>query len=1168
VESSPRARSRARIYLPLVRAVAVALLGLLLAAGPAPAAPLDLERVTVAELQAKMTGGELTSVELTKAYLNRIAALNSRGPGLNAVRLVNGDALTDAALLDHERSKTGARGPLHGIPVLVKDNLDVAGLPTTAGAIALEDSIATSDSTVVARLRTAGAVILGKTNLSEFANFITNSNPSGYSGLGGQVLHALDADQNPSGSSSGSATAAAAALAAVTIGTETSGSIVSPSAAQGIVGLRPTVGLVSRYGIVPIAASQDTAGPMTRTVADAAAELAAIAGADPLDPPGALPPGVILPPPPVLPDYLAALDAGALAGKRIGIINNNDPNYQAAVTAIQGLGAVTQLIPTPQANAGPQILNYEFKRDLNAYLAHLGPGAPMKSLADVIAFNEANPQEAIKFGHTILTASQALDIGPGSADTAAYLTALTNGKNATRAALEAAYTRGTADPADDLEAIMTPSGTLTGIGARAGYPQLTVPAGYAANNRRAVNISFNGPAFSEARLLAFGYAYEQATELRQPASEIVPSLYRCATTTAYSGRGACAPGIELLGSEPDLPFALETESARSLAQRIAAGTLTSVDLTKAYLARIARTNTEGPSINAVRIVNPHALAEAAARDAESPRGPLHGLPVLVKDNIDVAGMPTTAGSVALQHSVPDQDAPLVARLRQAGAVILGKTNLTEFANFMTNGMPSGYSSLGGQVLNPYDADQTPSGSSSGSGAVAAAGLAALAVGTETSGSIVSPSAAQGIVGLRPTLGVVSQQGILPIAASQDTAGPMTRTVYDAALELGGMTGADFTGGLTAGALAGKRIGVVDNDDDNYQAAVAAIVAAGAEPVTIPVPTATNVPNVLTYEFKRDLNAYLAGLPVRATIDSLADIIAYNAAHPEEALKFGQTQLIASEAVNLAPGSADTVAYEANLAAGKAANRAAIDNALTRGTPDPADDLEAIMTPSGNLIGIGARAGYPQLTVPAGYDLDNTKTFNPVNVSFTGTAGSDAKLLAFGYAYEQATQLRLPPSRTNPSLWRCVPGSAFIAHSCAPGEPPNKTPVATDVSGTVPATLSLTLSSPVIDLGVFQPGVARDYTAGVTATVTSTAGSAALTANGARLTNGSFSLARPLDASAGGPFAPIGGTLLTYPGPVSNDTATIALRQSISANEGLRTGRYGTTVVFTLSTDSP
>ncbi len=651
-------------------------------AAPAVAEPVDLERVTVAQLQSRMQAGELNSVELTKAYIARIAALNRRGPGLNAVRILNADALTDAALLDHERATGHVRGALHGIPVLVKDNLDVAGLPTTAGAVALEHSIAPTDSTVVARLRSAGAVILGKTNLSEFANFITNSNPSGYSGLGGQVLNALDADQNPSGSSSGSATAAAAALAAVTIGTETSGSIISPSAAQGIVGLRPTVGLVSRYGIVPISASQDTAGPMVRTVADAAAELQAIAGADPLDPPG-------LPLPPVLPDYLAALDPNALAGERIGVINSGDANYQAAVAAVQALGAVTVTIPTPNAQGVPQVLNYEFKRDLNAYLAHLGPGAPVKSLQEVIAFNDAHPQEAIKFGHTLLTQSQAIDISPGSAETATYNTNLANGKAANRAAIDNALTT------NDLGAIMTPSGTLTGIGARAGYPQLTVPAGYAAASRRAVNVSFTGTAYTEAKLLAYGYAYEQATKLRRPASEIVPSLYRCAKTappSTFASRGACAPGAELLaqiGSEQDLPFAIETESARSLAARMTAGTLTSLQLTKAYLARIARTNTEGPSLNAVRIVNPKAMDDAAALDAERAaghvRGPLHGLPVLVKDNIDLAGLPTTAGSVALQRSVPDEDSTLARRLRAAGAVILGKTNLTEFANFLTNG---------------------------------------------------------------------------------------------------------------------------------------------------------------------------------------------------------------------------------------------------------------------------------------------------------------------------------------------------------------------------------------------------------------------------------------------------------------------------------------------------
>ena len=278
-------------------------------AAPAVAEPVDLERVTVAQLQGRMHAGELTSVELTQAYIARIAALNRRGPGLNAVRILNPDALTEAALLDDERATGHVRGAMHGIPVLVKDNIDVAGLPTTAGAVALENSIAADGLDGRRAAAAAGAVILGKTNLSEFANFITNSNPSGYSGSAGQVLDAVRRRPEPERLLVGlRLRRRPAALAAVTIGTETSGSIISPSAAQGIVGLRPTVGLVSRYGIVPISASQDTAGPMARTVADAAAVLQAIAGADPLDPPR------LTRARRVLPDYLAALDPNALAG--------------------------------------------------------------------------------------------------------------------------------------------------------------------------------------------------------------------------------------------------------------------------------------------------------------------------------------------------------------------------------------------------------------------------------------------------------------------------------------------------------------------------------------------------------------------------------------------------------------------------------------------------------------------------------------------------------------------------------------------------------------------------------------------------------------------------------------------------------------------------------------
>jgi amidase len=1030
---------------------------------------VDLESLTVAGAQRLMNVGALTSVELTQLYLDRIAALNSHGPGLNAVRILNPNALAEAAAADEQRAQGHDLGPLMGIPVLVKDNLDAAGLPTTAGAIALEQSFPPEDSTVVAKLRAGGAVLLGKTNLSEFANFITNSNPSGYSGLGGQVLAAPDADLNPSGSSSGSATAAAAALATVTIGTETSGSIVSPSAQQGVVGLRPTAGLVSRYGIVPIAASQDTAGPIVRTVADAAAELQVIAGPDPKDHsptlwgPGVDDAAIIPPQPSPVPDYLAALDPNALNGKRIGVITNSEVNYQAAIATIQALGATAVLIPTPTATPTAQILFYEFKRDLNNYLAHLGPGAPMDSLADVIAFNEAHTQEAIKFGHTILAQSQALDVDdPSSADSVTYRTDLVNGKDRNRAAIDNALTT------NALDAIMTPSGTLTGIGARAGYPQIVVPAGYAATTRRPVNIAFSGTKYTEASLIGFAYAFEQATHARRPVSVIDPSLYRCAKTdppSPFASRGGCAPGSELLdaiGAPPNLGFSLETATASELESRLEAGTLTSVALTKAYLARIAKTNVDGPSINAVRSVNPHALDDAAASDARraagQARGPLEGLPVLLNDDIDAHGLPTTLGSVALQDSVPAGNSTLAARLEAAGAIVLGKTNPTELSGWTSTSMPSGYSSLGGQVLNPSDADLNPSGSSSGAAAATAAGLAALTFGTGGSSvagsllSIVGPSQANGVVGLKPTVGLVSRAGILTITQTQETAGPIGRTVRDVAGGLQAVAGADpadpatlgqpplpdYLAGLSTTALAGKRIAVVSSVDPNLNAAVAAVQAAGGTTVikTIPAPS-PNPPDIVGRELKRDANAYLGALPAGAPVHSLQQIVDYNLAHPDEALKYGQGMLTAANAVDLSE-PATNAAYVSDRDTGRASNRAVIDTMLNNGTPgETSDDFDAILVAantlqSGNtLTGIADRAGYPQLTVPAGYDLDATKTFNPVNVSFVGTAYSEATLLADAYAYEQATNLRLAPSFTNPSLWRCVPGSAFAPHSCPP-----------------------------------------------------------------------------------------------------------------------------------------
>jgi len=517
------------------------------------------------------------------------------------------------------------------------------------------------------------------------------------------------------------------------------------------------------------------------------------------------------------------------------------------------------------------------------------------------------------------------------------------------------------------------------------------------------------------------------------------------TAAAAAAAGVAAGQVSSVLADTDEPegrglppgLDLETATVADLTRLLDARQITSERLTQAYIDRIHAISARAPSLNAVRAIDPRALAQARAADATRRRGqthgPLLGIPVLLKDNIDVAGMPTPAGSVALATSRPSADAPLVAQLRRAGAVILGKANLTEFANFLTAGMPSGYSSLGGQVVNPYDASQTPSGSSSGPAVGAAAGLAPLTVGTETSGSILSPSFANSAVGVKPTLGLISRTGIVPIAASQDTAGPITKTVADAAVELTVLTGMDpldpataanplvghdFTADLRADALQGARIGVVANQvppagTDNralWDAANAVLAAQGATLVPVTLDTTSSIPggsSVLTYEFKRDLNAYLSRLPSGAPMRTLADVIAFNAAHAPVALKFGQTQALASQAKDLSPGSADTAKYLADRAQDLADSRDRIDALMA------ANGLTALLFANSGSAAIGARAGYPSVTVPAGYQASNRR---PFNVTFLGRAWNEPTLIGYAFAYEQATHLRQPPSAINPTLF--------------------------------------------------------------------------------------------------------------------------------------------------------
>src|SRR2546425_890482 len=509
---------------------------------PAPP-PFDLDEATIADLQQRMVSGRDTARSIAEKYLARIDAVDRSGPALHSVIEINPDALAIADRLDTERRSGQTRGPLHGIPILLKDNIATADrLMTTAGSLALAGVTPPTDAFIVGRLRQAGVVVLGKTNLSEWANFRSTHSTSGWSGRGGQTKNPYALDRNPSGSSSGSGSAVAANLAAAAIGTETDGSIVSPSNNNSLVGIKPTLGLLSRSGIVPIAHSQDTAGPMTRTVADAAVLLGAMAGADRDDPAtqgGAdlrLRSGRTRGSAPA--DYSASLDVNGLRGARIGVVRNRlfggnvaaDRLADAAIAEMKKQGAVI-VDPANMPTLGKfddselDILLYEFKADLNKYLAWLGPASPVHSLKEIIAFNDAHKdQEMPYFGQEIMVMAEK----KGPLTSAKYKAALVSNHRLSRTlGIDAVMTKyrldalvaPTGGPAWLTDPVNGDSGTASApapssVAAVAGYPHITVPAGYFRG--LPIGISFMGRAWSEPTLIKLAYAYEQATKLRRP----------------------------------------------------------------------------------------------------------------------------------------------------------------------------------------------------------------------------------------------------------------------------------------------------------------------------------------------------------------------------------------------------------------------------------------------------------------------------------------------------------------------------------------------------------------------------------------------------------------------------------------------------------------------------
>jgi len=498
----------------------------LLALAACTAPPPDIEEVTIADLHDRMQRGELTAEQLVSSYLDRIEAIDRNGPRLNSMIEINPDALLTARSLDEEWQESGPRGPMHGIPVVLKANIGTADqMRTTAGSLALANHRHAADAFLVSRLRDAGAIILGKANLSEWANYRSSRSSSGWSSIGGQTKNPYDTARNPCGSSSGSAVSVAANLTVVAIGTETDGSVVCPSGINGIVGIKPTLGLVSRSGIIPLAHSQDTAGPMARSVRDAAILLGAMTGTDAEDP-------VTRNEQETVSDYTANLTADGLAGKRIGAIRSyygagSNPEieaiFQSTIESLREQGAEIvdsiEIDTTGMGDAESTVLRYEFKADLKRYLEQTG--APLSSLAEIIEFNENNKETVMPFfGQERMLASQ--EKGPLTDDE--YLVALETSKRVSQQGIDNIMAE------HDLDALIAPTngpawltdhvnGDSFHVGsssfaAVSGYPSITVPAGFISG--LPVGVSFIGRAFSEKSLIEIAYAFEQATSIRRP----------------------------------------------------------------------------------------------------------------------------------------------------------------------------------------------------------------------------------------------------------------------------------------------------------------------------------------------------------------------------------------------------------------------------------------------------------------------------------------------------------------------------------------------------------------------------------------------------------------------------------------------------------------------------
>ncbi|KAK3028673.1 hypothetical protein RJ639_037853 [Escallonia herrerae] len=986
--------------------------------------PFPIEEATIKDLQSAFADNKLTSRQLVDFYIRRIKTLN---PVLRAVIEVNPDAQELADKADRERNSNGERGwlgELHGIPVLVKDTIGTRDkLNTTAGSYALLGSEVGRDAGVVERLREAGAVILGKTSM-----------------------------RSPCGSSSGSAISVAANMVAVSLGTETHSSIICPADHNSVVGLKPTVGLTTRAGVIPMTPRWDTIGPICRTVADAVYVLDVIAGIDPRD-------GATSEAARYIPEggYKQFLHEDGLNGKRLGIVRspfldklNGSPEvaaFEHHINTLRQRGAnvvddlkITHVdtILDPNRSGELEIMLAEFKASINAYMKDLIT-SPVRSLADIIAFNRQNyeMEKLREHDQETFTASEETD-GFGKKE----IEALETLEKLSQLGFERLKKE------NELDAMVTPGSRATAILAIGGYPGITVPAGYDTDGRP-FGICFGGLKWSEPKLIEIAFAFEQATMARVPPSTV--SLEMVTVPLEMDNKMSFHSSLFLVLlalSSICVSNSIKEATLQDLHYAFQQNRLTSMQLVEFYLEEIRRLN---PILRGVIEVNPDGLYQADKADRErKARAPgslsgLHGIPVLVKDLIATKDkLNTTAGSFALLGSVVPRDAGMVAKLRKAGAIILGKASLSEWANFRSLVAPNARGSLedagypvyrlllSAKQGNPYVLSADPCGSSSGSAISVAANMVSVSLGTETDGSILCPSSSNAVVGIKPTVGLTSRAGVIPISPRQDTVGPICRTVSDAVYVLDAIVGFDhndaeatreaskylphggYTQFLKIDGLMGKRLGIVRNPFFKFPNGSAlpqafehhfktlrergAVLVDHLEIADLDVVlnfTSSGEATAMLAEFKLSLNSYLKELVV-SPIRTLADAIAFNQKFSDlEMIKeFGQNIFLAAEVTN-GIGDPEKKAL-LNLAK---LNRDGFERLMWD------NKLDALVTPGADASALLAMGGFPGISVPAAYDGKGV----PVGICFGGLKGSEPKLIEIAYGFEQASKIRMLPT---------------------------------------------------------------------------------------------------------------------------------------------------------------